>query len=39
MVLAGLASGKHVVCEKPLVGSLGDADEIIVGGTRRRAEN
>lgn len=27
--LAALASGKHVVCEKPLVGSLADADRII----------
>ena len=27
--LAALATGKHVVCEKPLVGSLADADRLI----------
>jgi predicted dehydrogenase len=27
--LAALASGKHVVCEKPLVGSLAGADQLI----------
>ncbi len=27
--LAALSSGKHVVCEKPLVGSLADADRLI----------
>ncbi|KAB0679314.1 Gfo/Idh/MocA family protein [Aureimonas leprariae] len=29
MILKALAAGKHVVCEKPLVGSLAEADEII----------
>ncbi|WP_454853077.1 Gfo/Idh/MocA family protein [Rhizobium binxianense] len=28
-VIAALAAGKHVVCEKPLTGSLAGADEII----------
>lgn len=27
--LAALAAGKHVVCEKPLVGSLAEADQLI----------
>jgi predicted dehydrogenase len=27
--IAALASGKHVICEKPLVGSLADADALI----------
>src|SRR5690606_20968315 len=29
MVLAALDAGKHVVCEKPLVGSLRDVDTIM----------
>src|SRR5690606_10679573 len=28
-ILAGLAAGKHVICEKPLVGSLAEADTVI----------
>lgn len=28
-ILAGLAAGKHVICEKPLVGSLAMIDEVI----------
>ncbi|HVW92046.1 MAG TPA: Gfo/Idh/MocA family oxidoreductase [Devosia sp.] len=28
-VLEALAAGKHVICEKPLVGSLAQADEVI----------
>ena len=27
-ILAGLEAGKHVICEKPLVGSLADLDDI-----------
>jgi predicted dehydrogenase len=27
--IAALATGKHVICEKPLVGSLADADKLI----------
>ncbi|WP_127755078.1 Gfo/Idh/MocA family oxidoreductase [Devosia sp. 1566] len=29
MVLAALRAGKHVICEKPLVGSLAQVDEVI----------
>lgn len=29
MIEQGLAAGKHVVCEKPLVGSLADADAVL----------
>jgi len=33
-ILAALAEGKHVVCEKPLVGSLSDLDEIEAASAR-----
>jgi predicted dehydrogenase len=36
MILKALNAGKHVVCEKPLVGSLKEVDEIIEAETRAR---
>lgn len=36
MILKALAAGKHVVCEKPLVGSLKHVDEIIEAEARSR---
>src|SRR5690606_17080041 len=29
MIMAGLRAGKHVICEKPLVGSLKEIDEVM----------
>ncbi len=29
LILQGLATGKHVVCEKPLTGSLSELDEVV----------
>lgn len=29
MIMAGLRAGKHVICEKPLVGSLAQIDDVI----------
>ena len=35
-VMAGLAAGKHVVCEKPLVGSLSQVDEVIAAEAKAK---
>lgn len=34
LMLAALQAGKHVICEKPLVGSLADIDELLDAETR-----
>lgn len=34
-VQAALAAGKHVVCEKPLAGSLAEADQMIAAAAKR----
>lgn len=36
MVLAALAAGRHVICEKPLVGSLAEVDEVIAAEKRSK---
>ena len=37
-ILAALAAGKEVVCEKPLVGSLAEIDQVIAAEKGRRGE-
>ncbi|QQM31939.1 Gfo/Idh/MocA family oxidoreductase [Martelella lutilitoris] len=34
MIVAALQAGKHVICEKPLVGSLADIDELLDAESR-----
>ncbi|HEY8576711.1 MAG TPA: Gfo/Idh/MocA family oxidoreductase [Devosia sp.] len=36
MVMAALKAGKHVICEKPLVGSLSQVDEVMAEEKRSR---
>lgn len=36
MILAALAASKHVICEKPLVGSLAEVDEVIAAEKNAR---
>ena len=36
MVMAALRAGKHVVCEKPLVGSLAEVDQVIAEEKRSK---
>jgi predicted dehydrogenase len=38
MVLAALKANKHVICEKPLVGSLAEVDEVIAAEKRSRGK-
>lgn len=37
-IIAALAAGKNVVCEKPLVGSLSDIDEVIAAEGRSKGK-
>jgi len=38
MVMAALRAGKHVICEKPLVGSLREVDEVIAEEARSKGK-
>lgn len=38
MVMAALRAGKHVICEKPLVGSLAQVDEVIAEERRSKGK-
>lgn len=38
MVMAALRAGKHVICEKPLVGSLAQIDEVIAEEQRSKGK-